>query len=191
MRKIRQCSKCGKDTRNPKFCSRSCSASINNTLYQKRSKKYTPKYCQRCNEQISKRYTNQKFCKECNKNIVKWSTITLGDFKQKFANVYQMNARIRDLARQIYKKSDKPKYCINCRYNKFYEICHIKAIKNFSNDTYVTEINDISNLIALCPNCHWELDNKLLKVTDTGIEPVSHKGGDYETPEIPLLKSVI
>lgn len=36
-----------------------------------------------------------------------------------------------------------------------------KACKNFNNTALIKEINDISNLVALCPTHHWELDNNI------------------------------
>ena len=40
------------------------------------------------------------------------------------------------------------------------EVCHIKPIRQFSEDTLLSVINDKTNLLLLCPNCHWEYDNK-------------------------------
>ena len=34
--------------------------------------------------------------------------------------------------------------------------------KDFDDNNTIAEINDISNLIGLCPNHHWEYDNGLL-----------------------------
>ena len=65
-------------------------------------------------------------------------------------------------ARRVYQNSDKPKQCIICGYDKHYEVAHIKAVADFSDDTLVSEINSKNNLIALCPNHHWEYDNGLL-----------------------------
>ena len=44
-------------------------------------------------------------------------------------------------------------------YDKHIEIAHIKAIKDFDPDTRLSQINDVSNLLPLCPNCHWEFDH--------------------------------
>ena len=49
-------------------------------------------------------------------------------------------------------------------YDKHYEVCHIKAVSDFSEDTPITVINHIDNLVALCPNHHWEFDNGLLDI---------------------------
>lgn len=158
---MNKCLNCQGPTLNPKFCSRSCAAIINNSIH---IKKPTVKRCKRCNDIIATNYTQKTLCKNCRKTYVNWSEVTLQEFKQRFKTIFNMNARIRALARQTYKKSDKPKRCSICGYSKFYEVCHVKAIKDFSNDTKVSEVNNINNLISLCPNCHWELDHNLIKV---------------------------
>ena len=65
----------------------------------------------------------------------------------------------------IYQNSNKPKQCICCNYDKHYEVAHIKAVSDFNDDTLISEINDIDNLIALCPNHHWEYDNTDFDIT--------------------------
>ena len=39
-------------------------------------------------------------------------------------------------------------------------------MSDFSDDAKISEINDIRNLIALCPNHHWEFDNGKLSEDD-------------------------
>lgn len=56
--------------------------------------------------------------------------------------------------------------CQNCGYNKHVEVCHIKPIASYSEDTKLDEINCIDNLVVLCPNCHWELDNGVLELSE-------------------------
>ncbi len=75
---------------------------------------------------------------------------------------YQIHSQVRENARSVYRKSNKPKECTNCGYKHHYHVCHIQAIKNFSSNTQISTINHPDNLIALCPNCHWELDHGLL-----------------------------
>ena len=53
--------------------------------------------------------------------------------------------------------------CEICGYNKYVEISHKKQVFEFSDNITLEEINDINNLIALCPNHHWELDHNVLK----------------------------
>lgn len=147
-----KCLNCKKSTNNPKFCSRSCSAVVNNRKHPKRiAKTY---YCQACNIKIELR---KKYCDEHNPFIVDWSDITYKDLSNRYN--YQKNSRVRSLARQLYRGSDKPKCCSKCGYDKHIEICHIKPIYSFDENVKISEINDISNLIALCRNCHWEFDN--------------------------------
>lgn len=77
---------------------------------------------------------------------------------------YQASARIRELARGVYKNSGRPKYCLVCNYDAHYEVCHIIGISEFPEDTLVSVVNHIDNLIAMCRNHHWELDNGILKL---------------------------
>ena len=49
--------------------------------------------------------------------------------------------------------------CSRCPYSKHVEVAHIKAIASFSEDTLLSVVNHPDNLVVLCPNCHWELDN--------------------------------
>lgn len=67
---------------------------------------------------------------------------------------------IRRHAVKTYELSDKKKACNICGYDKHYEIAHIQAVSDFSDDAKIEDINSIDNLIALCPNCHWEFDNQ-------------------------------
>ena len=69
---------------------------------------------------------------------------------------------IRKVANSIFNEYDIPKKCIICGYDKHIEIAHIKAVSEFSDDTLISEINDINNLAPLCPNHHWEFDNGIL-----------------------------
>lgn len=144
-----------------KFCNRSCAAIYNNTHREK--KKY---YCEKCGTLIAEgfnNYTGRRLCDDCNPNKMDWSKITYGEAKTK--RTYQVNSRIRELARTAYEKSDKPKKCVHCGYDKYYEIHHIKNISSFDDSTPVSEINNLDNLIALCPNCHWEIEHGIFSLS--------------------------
>jgi predicted restriction endonuclease len=91
---------------------------------------------------------------------VDWSNVTLNAMKQR--TTFQYSARIRQVARQVYRQSDKPKKCLVCGYDKHYEVCHKVGIADFADDTSIAEINHLDNLVALCPNHHWELDHNHL-----------------------------
>ena len=133
------------------FCSRSCSAKYTN------SKDVSPKReqigsCKICNCKIA---GDRTYCTMCfNKKKIDWNNLTYAEVKG--LTKYQRNSIIRSLARKTYAGDF---ICQKCGYDKHVEICHIKGISNHSDATLVCEINKAENLIALCPNCHWELDN--------------------------------
>ncbi len=156
------CNSCGKFTGNPKFCSMSCSASYNNKIYIKR-KKLTP-ICNQCNTNHVP-FKNSRRCSPCqklNKLTLKEDILnrTLQDmvYERNDANKY---SRIRQLARYTYRKEIESG-CQVCGYSKHAEVCHKKKIADHLPTATIREINDVSNILVLCPNCHWEFDNGIL-----------------------------
>ena len=59
------------------------------------------------------------------------------------------------------KHLDREYKCTSCGYDKHVEIHHIKSISSFIVDSTATlyDVNNPDNLVYLCPNCHWEIDN--------------------------------
>ena len=151
------CINCGKETTNPRFCSKTCAAQYNNVHFPKRQA--NPRFCKYCGVRIHGRRTT---CDECNPSIVDWTERTLKQIRD--AAKYQANGQIRGIARRTYEQANRPRICANCGYSKHIEICHIRAINSFPDETPVAVINDLANLVALCPNCHWEFDNGLLRL---------------------------
>lgn len=49
--------------------------------------------------------------------------------------------------------------CAHCGYAKHVQLAHIKAVADFPDTATMAEINAPSNVLPLCPNCHWEFDN--------------------------------
>lgn len=141
-----------------RFCNQNCGAIFANKNIKKKTY-----YCRKCGKPIGYGHDqcgNKQLCDDCNPFRVDWGFITYGEMKSR--SKYQVNSRIREIARTLYKNSGRPQMCMNCGYDKHYEICHIKGISTHSDDTFISEINNIDNLIALCPNCHWEFDHGLL-----------------------------
>lgn len=153
MKKENICLNCGHKTHNPKFCSRNCAATINNKLSPKRQPENN---CVNCNKQIK---TINKYCKDCRPTNNK--DVTLGEVIYNTHHKSSAFALVRSRARNVLKKT-APHKCVNCGYDKHIEACHRIAIAKFSSDTKLSVINDPTNLIALCPNCHWEFDNGFL-----------------------------
>ena len=140
------------------FCSRSCAAKINNKKHPKREKK---KMCKGCLLQI---YAGNTWCKECfvekeEKRFL--SNKTKGEMSLKTGYPSNKYRQIRNNAMIVAKNHNLLKKPCKCGYSKHVEICHIKPISTFSDETLVSEINDISNLVQMCPNCHWEFDNNV------------------------------
>ena len=143
---------CTTVTSNPKFCSRSCSATITNTTSPKRSKEY--KYrCSACGEPVSNKKT--VVCQSCRNLAYQKSTIDMLVYEKG----HRSNAfgAIRSRARTVAKQENRTK-CEVCGYTKHIEVCHKKPISAFSGSATMAEVNANKNLIVLCPNHHWELD---------------------------------
>lgn len=71
------------------------------------------------------------------------------------------SAIVKD-ARKVFESSGKESKCVICGYDKHIEIAHLKSVSDFKDKALISEINAPSNLVALCPNHHWELDNGIL-----------------------------
>lgn len=137
------------------FCCRSCSNMFLNTHQPKKRKQVYKNSCIICRCSVG---SSMKYCKNCRPNkdddLLKKLVYTKGHRASAFSVV-------RARARYVLKKLNLNS-CQKCGYDKHIEACHIKSICSFSDNATIGEINDISNLLALCPNCHWEFDNQLL-----------------------------
>lgn len=139
------CEKCNNETKNKKFCSRSCANSYNNNLRKRKVYK-----CKNCLKDISYK---KKLCAEC---LV--PDITLGEAIYTKMHRSSAYALVRSRAKYILKERDY--ICAVCGYTKHVEVAHLLPISSFPETARLSEINDKRNLVLLCPNCHWEFDNK-------------------------------
>lgn len=89
---------------------------------------------------------------------------TKGEMISDRKNYQSYRSSVRKLAEKIYTDSGQKKVCAICGYDKHIEIAHIKAVSDFEDSATIAEINSIDNLIALCPNHHWEYDNGLITI---------------------------
>ena len=147
------------------FCSSSCACTYNNKLYVKRKAK---KKCQ-CGKTIR---PSCKQCQDCHYLTYLLENKTLGEATSHRQGCSKY-INIRKAARKKYLRSDKPKQCAVCSYSHHFEVSHVKAICDYELTAMVSEINDIANLVALCPTHHWELDNGILQVGQAGFEPAT------------------
>lgn len=100
-------------------------------------------------------------------NLIKLPEVlsrTKGELLSDRKNYQSYRSTVRKWAEKIYKENNPECKCKVCGYDKHIEIAHIKAVSDFDDNTTIAEINDINNLIGLCPNHHWEYDNGILDI---------------------------
>lgn len=141
------CYHCNRETSNPKFCSRSCSASETN---KKPKRKANKKVCLECGVSVPNRRLK---CDDC----LKPKDISLEEAIYTKHHRSSAYALVRSRARTSLK--EEAQVCEACGYDKHVEVCHVKPIADFPLSTMLSEINNRDNLKLLCPNCHWEFDN--------------------------------
>lgn len=152
------CECCGKETQNPKYCSRSCAARVSN----KTPKRKLTRTCSQCdNLVLSYRHSLcEKHFTERKEN--QYKDKTLGEYRnmQSVAGKHPswVHAHVRNFARSWLKHLTKQP-CRHCGYDKHVELAHVKAVSSFGDSSLLSEVNSEDNVIPLCPNCHWEFDN--------------------------------
>lgn len=151
-----------REARVKKYCDHSCAASRNNGLKRKLTKQEKKEKWKRCScacgNKINCKSTR---CKDC-VNKIKDSR-TKGDLFNNRKNWQSARSCIQKEARRIYFSTNKNPKCF-CGYTKHIEVCHIKDVSEFPDTALISEINDVSNLIGMCPTHHWEFDNDELEV---------------------------
>ncbi len=162
---------------NNNFCSKPCAAKLNGKLYKKKQRTLKCKDCDNL------RLSTQTRCETCinlfrkkRKNKIKDNkALTLKELHSRLSaqgkHPSWKNAQLRQFNRQWNKElSSDP--CHSCNYILHVELCHKKPVSTFPESATLGEINDPSNIIPLCRNCHWELDHGFLMLEAlTGVEP--------------------
>jgi 5-methylcytosine-specific restriction endonuclease McrA len=171
-------------TRKKMFCNHSCSAKSSN-CGRKRIRA-----CRGCSAEISV----GRFCAPCiallpNSRGSQLPSSTKGELFARRVSWISARQAIRKHAVLVYATSGRPAAC-QCGYDRHYNICHIKPISDFPDTATIAEMNAIENLIALCPNCHWEFDNGLLSRRDGA--KAAHHAHDVESDWVrfPTLQPV-
>jgi hypothetical protein len=149
---MRECPNCKQATDNPKFCSRSCSASYNNRINPKRINYCRNAVCPNCSSKFIRKYPSRKYCsKECklsHQTLIKDELIEQsGDF----GNSFYSNSRIRNYFIRKYGNN-----CMICgqsgdNWNGKPITLIVDHINGKSND------NRLDNLRIVCPNCDCQL----------------------------------
>lgn len=145
------------------YCSRACSAVATNKSQTKRKR---TKICKQCDNLI---LSNRTYCDGCLKS--RKDNFTIDEEKTVGEAIYLKHhkssafALIRSRARAKCKKIGWSECCV-CGYKLHIEIAHIKPITEFSHDSKISEVNDLHNLLPMCPNHHWEFDNDIITIYD-------------------------
>jgi hypothetical protein len=141
-----------------RFCSKSCAGRYNNLrryrgpLGYKRKRKPIP--CDSCGVDIGKK---RKYCAACWEQLkVRVASKTKGEVTHPEIRAHSRSAA--NIAKNV---------CQACGYDKHIEICHRIPVSAFPDTALISEINAATNLLCLCPNCHWEFDAGLLKLENT------------------------
>lgn len=149
---------------NPNFCL-FCGIIIlpknNETATNAKRKKF-------CNHSCSAKYSNKKRGYELNsEKIIKNVTFRIDEdipisliLGEKASKYSQIRAKAR--AKMIFYKVAKE--CIICGYDKHVEVHHKNPCNSYSNDTLLSIVNSLDNLVYLCPNHHWEVEHKIIKL---------------------------
>lgn len=141
------------------FCSRSCATSFNNTKSPKRK---LTRICSECTETV---FTYRHTRCEKHHNMFKQNRYinkTIGEYRSKLSvsgkHPSWVHSHIRLFAKSWNKDLIKLP-CAKCEYARHVELAHIKGISTYPDTTLLSVVNSKTNLIQLCPTCHWEFDN--------------------------------
>lgn len=158
------------DVKIKKFCSMTCRNKYCNP--QRRQKTSKCKTCGKTYERyfVNGRWSLAKNCPDCQSmgygNSISFMGKTKKDIYDTYSSKYSARNAIAQNAQVVYRNKNGDNVCFLCGYEKHIETCHIKPVSDFDDLAFISEINTIHNLIALCPNCHWEFDNNALDESD-------------------------
>jgi hypothetical protein len=146
-----------------KYCSLSCYWMLAN-----KNRIIIPK-CSNCGKDaVRNNGVARKLCNECFNNLFRVANRTIADLILGSKDPQNKYRKIRFNAKWVLDRSGIIKICSKCGYSKHVEVCHVKAISDFTLDTKISIVNSLSNLMYLCPNCHWEFDNKISQLSEMG-----------------------
>jgi len=155
------------------FCCRKCSV-----IYWGEHRKKSgpdPKYghtCKTCDTRILKKSVYCKVClpkqfmaqhKKRKSNEAIDLEKPISTFTYSSGNPTNRYARIREHSRRFALAAVQVHQCLICGYDKFVEVCHIKAVKDFDPTTPLKIVNALENLTILCSNHHKEFDRGLIQ----------------------------
>ncbi len=146
------CPVCNKPAKN-KYCSVRC-ANLDKPRRGKQGK------CKKCEIVIS---ASRTYCDSCYKD--RKNNLDNRSKKEIESRTKSASAKYSVIATHARTKYSKMlTKCMCCSYTRQVEVCHIKSVRSFPDSALLREINAPENIVILCPNCHWELDHKMLVI---------------------------
>ena len=115
--------------------------------------------CPGCGYVKSRSARANTLCKSCKTNELK--KISKGEYLAQVSGrsgQQNMHSALRGLGR-TWNKQILLEPCAHCGYNKHVQLAHKRPVSDFPDTALLEEINSPDNVIALCPNCHWEFDH--------------------------------
>jgi hypothetical protein len=144
---------------NPNKCN-FCNKILEVQPHQKVSYVRTKKFCNpRCSALLREQFTKKPKYVRVDKTLTER---TKGELFEKRSNYQSARSAIQCHARFTFKEQSPTLSCITCGYSNHIEVAHKQSVSSFPNSALIKDINNISNLVGLCPNHHWEFDNGLL-----------------------------
>jgi hypothetical protein len=150
-----------------KFCSHKCRAVSMN--WEVLAKDRTCKGCKKIYKQPPNSGRTNEYCVDCTDSGLGLKKgyedrsvkhLTIKQFADKINNEVKskrVRAEIAKKCRDWNRHLDGTP-CQVCGYDKIVEFCHIKPVKDFTENDTLGTINDESNIFMLCPRCHAEFD---------------------------------
>ena len=172
-----------KEVRIKRFCTRTCANRFHNRLRQRtdkphkhgqrpqRPQRLAPTSCQVCGVIFLSLGGRRKYCDDCYSAIrfpggVRFCDVTKGDLFARRANWQSARNSIRMHAKRVFATSGLPAKCIVCGYSLHVQISHRRSVSSFPDTATVREINELGNLVPLCPTHHWEYDHGFLHLAE-------------------------
>ena len=165
------------EARRRKFCSHACASMFHNLKRRVPDRRVFTMQCQTCNQTLliesrcPASARRRKYCDKCRSlrfaarmAANPLSQRTKGELFSAARNWQSARSNIRKHAYSVYAQSGKSFKCVVCQYDKHVEICHLHSVSSFANSELIATINSPDNLVALCPNHHWEFDHHLLRL---------------------------
>ena len=148
MYKLKKCKKCGKETRNKKFCSQSCAAIFNNIGIRRHGKE--PALCINCGKKTDSYI--RKFCSHRCQHAFKYKQTVEKWLNEEISGLSKSGKDTRSFVKKYIIETFGNK-CQKCGWDKV----------NPSTDKVPIQLHHIDgnfrncrpeNLQLLCPNCH-------------------------------------